>query len=149
MVFHCAYHCAESLYRHVLLPNRGLAIGRFFPRNCTCCWLVRSHAWNLRIQPLSHKYDSTQVSIVSLNISHTRISTFLSLSARSNQQKHHHRRFAHIGLSITILLDMVLVSRANVGYRVSDKTMVLFGSALADAINQLKYVLFLLIISKT
>ncbi|CAA7025886.1 unnamed protein product [Microthlaspi erraticum] len=53
--------------------------------------------------------------------------------------------FAHIGLSITILLDMVLVSRANVGYRVSDKTMVLFGSALADAINQLKFMPFLIL----
>ncbi|XP_024011889.1 probable folate-biopterin transporter 4 isoform X2 [Eutrema salsugineum] len=53
--------------------------------------------------------------------------------------------FAHIGLSITILLDMVLVSRANVIYRVSDKTMVLFGSALADAINQLKFMPFLIL----
>lgn len=53
--------------------------------------------------------------------------------------------FAHIGLSITILLDMVLVSRANVGYGVSDKTMVLFGSALGDAINQLKFMPFLIL----
>lgn len=53
--------------------------------------------------------------------------------------------FAHIGLSVTILLDMVLVSRANVGYGVSDKTMVLFGSALGDAINQLKFMPFLIL----
>ncbi|XP_009120014.1 probable folate-biopterin transporter 4 [Brassica rapa] len=53
--------------------------------------------------------------------------------------------FAHIGLSITILLDMTLVSRANVGYGVSDKTMVLFGSALGDAINQLKFMPFLIL----
>ncbi|KAL1206497.1 putative folate-biopterin transporter 4 [Cardamine amara subsp. amara] len=53
--------------------------------------------------------------------------------------------FAHIGLSITIVLDMVLVYRANVGYGVSDKTMVLFGSALADAINQLKFMPFLIL----
>ncbi|CAN8301880.1 unnamed protein product [Cochlearia groenlandica] len=53
--------------------------------------------------------------------------------------------FAHIGLSITILLDMVLVSRANVGYGVTDKTMVLFGSALGDAINQLKFMPFLIL----
>ncbi|KAG2333153.1 hypothetical protein Bca4012_017209 [Brassica carinata] len=33
VVFHRAYHCTKSLYRHVLLPNRGLAIGRFFSRS--------------------------------------------------------------------------------------------------------------------
>lgn len=36
-------------------------------------------------------------------------------------------------------LDMVLVSRMNNSFGVSDKLMVAGGSALADAINQLKY----------
>ena len=139
MVFHSAYHRAKPLYGHVLLPNRGVAVRRFFPRNSPCCWLVRSHAWNLYLQPLSHKYDSPQISLVSLCPTHIK-SSFQG----SNEQKHL-RRFAHIGLSITILLDMTLVSRANVGYGVSDKTMVLFGSALGDAINQLKYVVAFLL----
>lgn len=38
-------------------------------------------------------------------------------------------------------LDMVLVSRMNLAYGISDKTMVIFGSALSDAINQFKYVI--------
>lgn len=50
-------------------------------------------------------------------------------------------RLAHLGLSLLGLLDIVLVSRLNVTYGISDKIMVLCGSALADAINQLKYVL--------
>ncbi|CAN7062402.1 unnamed protein product, partial [Brassica rapa subsp. trilocularis] len=50
---------AKSLYCHVLLPNRCVAVGHFF-----CCWLLRCHASNLYLQPLSDKYDFTQVSFV-------------------------------------------------------------------------------------
>ncbi|XP_010545215.1 PREDICTED: probable folate-biopterin transporter 4 [Tarenaya hassleriana] len=53
--------------------------------------------------------------------------------------------WAQVGLSLTIILDMVLVSRTNLELSVSDKTMVLFGSALADAINQLKFMPFLIL----
>lgn len=52
---------------------------------------------------------------------------------------------AHIGLSILNLLDIVLVSRLNVTYNISDKIMVLCGSALADAVNQLKFMPFLIL----
>lgn len=37
---------------------------------------------------------------------------------------------------------MVLVSRTNAALGVSDKVMVLCGSALSDAVNQFKYVPF-------
>ncbi|XVE50601.1 hypothetical protein DITRI_Ditri01bG0176300 [Diplodiscus trichospermus] len=47
---------------------------------------------------------------------------------------------AHIGLAFLNLFDIVLVSRTNVDFGVSDKALVLCGSALSDAINQLKYV---------
>lgn len=50
-----------------------------------------------------------------------------------------------MGLSLLSLLDVVLVSRMNVPLGISDKTMVLFGSALSDAINQFKYVLIFLV----
>ncbi|GAV68633.1 BT1 domain-containing protein [Cephalotus follicularis] len=53
--------------------------------------------------------------------------------------------WAHIGLSLLSLLDMVLVSQMNISYGVSDKMMVLFGSALADAVNQLKFMPFLIL----
>lgn len=52
---------------------------------------------------------------------------------------------AHVGLATLSLLDVVLVSRYNVTFDVSDKLMVLCGSALADAINQLKFMPFLIL----
>ncbi|GLU23626.1 hypothetical protein SLE2022_396170 [Rubroshorea leprosula] len=52
---------------------------------------------------------------------------------------------SQIGLAISSLLDIVLVSRSNVAFRISDKTMVLFGSALSDAINQFKFMPFLIL----
>ncbi|XVF70594.1 hypothetical protein PTKIN_Ptkin11bG0175200 [Pterospermum kingtungense] len=52
---------------------------------------------------------------------------------------------AHIGLAFLNLFDIVLVARTNVAFGVSDKTMVLFGSALSDAINQLKFMPFLIL----
>jgi hypothetical protein len=51
-------------------------------------------------------------------------------------------RFAHVGLVVITLLDIVLVSRLHVQYGIADKYMVLWGSALADAINQFKYAFF-------
>ncbi|XP_022716924.1 probable folate-biopterin transporter 4 [Durio zibethinus] len=52
---------------------------------------------------------------------------------------------AHIGLAFLNLFDVVLVSRTNVAFGVSDKTLVLCGSALSDAINQLKFMPFLIL----
>lgn len=53
--------------------------------------------------------------------------------------------WAHIGLAIMTLLDIVLVSRLNIAYGVSDRFIVLWGSALADAINQFKFMPFLIL----
>lgn len=53
--------------------------------------------------------------------------------------------FAHVALSLLTLLDVVLVTRLNVSLGVSDKTMVLFGSALSDAVNQFKFMPFLIL----
>ncbi|RXI03535.1 hypothetical protein DVH24_004187 [Malus domestica] len=52
---------------------------------------------------------------------------------------------SHLGLSILTLLDLVLVTRVNLSYGISDKIMVLFGSALSDAINQFKFMPFLIL----
>ncbi|KAF7831379.1 putative folate-biopterin transporter 4 [Senna tora] len=52
---------------------------------------------------------------------------------------------AHIGLFLVNLQQIIVVSRINVAYGVSDKTMVLWGSALADAINQFKFMPFLIL----
>uniref|UniRef100_A0A803LYC3 Uncharacterized protein n=1 Tax=Chenopodium quinoa TaxID=63459 RepID=A0A803LYC3_CHEQI len=54
-------------------------------------------------------------------------------------------RWAQIALSLLILIDMVLVSRANIAYRISDKMLVLWGTAVADAINQFKLMPFLIL----
>ncbi|KAJ7014981.1 hypothetical protein NC653_004314 [Populus alba x Populus x berolinensis] len=48
--------------------------------------------------------------------------------------------WAYIGLSLLTLLDIILVSRVNLACRISDKILVISGSALADAINQFKCV---------
>lgn len=52
---------------------------------------------------------------------------------------------AHVGLAFLTLLDVALVSRYHVAFGISDKFMVLCGSALADAINQLKFMPFLIL----
>lgn len=53
--------------------------------------------------------------------------------------------WAHVGLSLLTLLDVILVSRLNLVYGVSDKIMVVFGSALSDAVNQFKLMPFLIL----
>ncbi|XAR56674.1 hypothetical protein NMG60_11037241 [Bertholletia excelsa] len=53
--------------------------------------------------------------------------------------------WTHVGLSLVSLLDMILVSRANVAFGIPDKVMVLFGSALGDAINQFKFMPFMIL----
>ncbi|KAH7544356.1 hypothetical protein JRO89_XS15G0154000 [Xanthoceras sorbifolium] len=53
--------------------------------------------------------------------------------------------WTQIGLSILSLLDIVLVSRMNVAFGISDKATVLYGSALSDAVNQFKLMPFLIL----
>lgn len=53
--------------------------------------------------------------------------------------------FAHIGLATVILFDIALVSQSHVQFAIPDKYMVLWGSALGDAINQFKMMPFLII----
>ncbi|KAI3849031.1 hypothetical protein MKX03_011474 [Papaver bracteatum] len=53
--------------------------------------------------------------------------------------------WAQLGLATLSILDIVLVSRSHIAFGISDKLMVLCGSALADAINQLKFMPFLIL----
>ncbi|KAI3675597.1 hypothetical protein L1987_85187 [Smallanthus sonchifolius] len=53
--------------------------------------------------------------------------------------------FAHVTLSQLTLLDLILVSRLNVPLGLSNRTMVLFGSALSDAVHQFKFMPFLIL----
>ncbi|CAM0145466.1 unnamed protein product [Urochloa decumbens] len=53
--------------------------------------------------------------------------------------------FAHVGLAIISLLDIALVLRLHIPHGIGDKYMVLWGSALADAINQFKMMPFLIL----
>ncbi|GMI85265.1 hypothetical protein like AT5G54860 [Hibiscus trionum] len=53
--------------------------------------------------------------------------------------------FAHFGLAFLNLFDIILVSRTNVQFGVSDKALVLCGSALSDAVNQFKLMPFLIL----
>ncbi|XP_027931068.1 probable folate-biopterin transporter 4 isoform X2 [Vigna unguiculata] len=52
---------------------------------------------------------------------------------------------AHIALAFLSLLQIVVVSRKNIAFGISDKIMVLFGSALADGVNQFKFMPFLIL----
>ncbi|KAJ4726099.1 Folate-biopterin transporter like [Melia azedarach] len=53
--------------------------------------------------------------------------------------------WTQVGLSILSFLDIVLVSRMNLNFGISDKIMVLYGSALSDAVNQFKFMPFLIL----
>ncbi|XP_056682862.1 probable folate-biopterin transporter 4 isoform X2 [Spinacia oleracea] len=53
--------------------------------------------------------------------------------------------WAQIGISMLILIDVLLVSRANIAYGISDKMLVLCGSAVAYAIDQFKFMPFLIL----
>ncbi|KAI4306079.1 hypothetical protein L6164_029388 [Bauhinia variegata] len=53
--------------------------------------------------------------------------------------------FAYIGLCFLTLVQIVLVSRINIAFGVSDKILVLTGTALSDAINQFKFMPFLIL----
>ncbi|KAK7287510.1 hypothetical protein RIF29_00791 [Crotalaria pallida] len=50
---------------------------------------------------------------------------------------------AHIGLAFFSLMQVVVVSRKNIAFGISDRVMVLFFSALTDGINQFKFMPFL------
>ncbi|KAI3753925.1 hypothetical protein L2E82_25990 [Cichorium intybus] len=52
---------------------------------------------------------------------------------------------AHVILSVMTLVDIALVSRVNVPFGISDEAMVLFGSALSDAVHQFKFMPFLIL----
>ncbi|XP_020097503.1 probable folate-biopterin transporter 4 isoform X2 [Ananas comosus] len=53
--------------------------------------------------------------------------------------------FAHIGLALICFLDVVLVSQVHIQFGIPDKYMVLWGSAFGDAINQFKFMPFLIL----
>ncbi|CAI8596571.1 unnamed protein product [Vicia faba] len=53
--------------------------------------------------------------------------------------------YAHVALAFLNLLQIAVVSRKNIDFGVSDRVMVLFGSALVDAINQFKFMPFLIL----
>ncbi|PWA91543.1 Biopterin transport-related protein BT1 [Artemisia annua] len=52
---------------------------------------------------------------------------------------------SHVTLSILTLIDIVLVTRVNLSFGISDEIMVLFGSALSDAVHQFKFMPFLIL----
>ncbi|KAK9938454.1 hypothetical protein M0R45_015188 [Rubus argutus] len=53
--------------------------------------------------------------------------------------------WSQLGLAFLTLLDIVLVFRVNLTFGISDRIMVLCGSALSDAINQFKFMPFLIL----
>ncbi|KAL6196342.1 hypothetical protein ACLB2K_031957 [Fragaria x ananassa] len=53
--------------------------------------------------------------------------------------------WSQLGLAFMTLLDIVLVSRVNLTFGISDRIMVLCGSALSDAVNQFKFMPFLIL----
>ncbi|XP_043688059.1 probable folate-biopterin transporter 4 [Telopea speciosissima] len=73
------------------------------------------------------------------------VGTFIFNRFMRNMKLRRILMLAHVGLAILSLLDIALVSRVNVSFGISDKIMVLCGSALADAVNQFKFMPFLIL----
>ncbi|XP_019183352.1 PREDICTED: probable folate-biopterin transporter 4 [Ipomoea nil] len=73
------------------------------------------------------------------------LGTFIYNQYMKNMRLRKILMWAHIGLAILSALDLVLVTRTNVSLGISDRGMVLYGSALADGINQFKFMPFLIL----
>ena len=49
VVFPSTCFCSKPFNCHVLLPDRVLELGSIISGDCTCCWVVRPHAWNIHL----------------------------------------------------------------------------------------------------
>ncbi|KAJ6894534.1 hypothetical protein NC652_028335 [Populus alba x Populus x berolinensis] len=112
LVFPSTEYCSKPLNSHVLLPDRGLELG------CNPFWGLHVFVGWLGLM----------------------LGTFTYNRYLKTMKLRKILLWAHVGLSLLTLLDVILVSRLNLAYGVSDKIMVVFGSALFDAVNQFKYV---------
>ncbi|TXG67611.1 hypothetical protein EZV62_008886 [Acer yangbiense] len=111
MVFPSTHNCSQPINYHVLLPDRILEFGTSF------LGTARVVGWaGLMLGTYAYNRYLKKIKLRKILM------------------------WTQIGLSILSLLDIVLMSRLNVAYRISDKATVLYGSALIDAVNQFKYV---------
>ncbi|KAJ6894535.1 hypothetical protein NC652_028335 [Populus alba x Populus x berolinensis] len=113
LVFPSTEYCSKPLNSHVLLPDRGLELG------CNPFWGLHVFVGWLGLM----------------------LGTFTYNRYLKTMKLRKILLWAHVGLSLLTLLDVILVSRLNLAYGVSDKIMVVFGSALFDAVNQFKYLI--------
>lgn len=116
-------------------------------------WFFLAHVTVPNLSTMMFFYQTEFLKLEASFLGTTRVVGWLSLMFGTyiynrHLQKMKLRRilmWAHVGLAFLTLLDLALVSRLNVGFNIPDKIMVLCGSALADAINQFKFMPFLIL----
>ncbi|EEF39404.1 probable folate-biopterin transporter 4 [Ricinus communis] len=116
-------------------------------------WFFLAHVTMPNLSTVMFYYQTEALNLDASFLGTARVVGWLGLMLGTFTYNHQLKRMklrkillcAQIGLSLMSLLDMVLVSRMSLAYGISDKIMVLCGSALADAINQFKFMPFLIL----
>ncbi|KAH7658373.1 Folate-biopterin transporter protein [Dioscorea alata] len=116
-------------------------------------WFFLSHVTVPNLSTVMFYYQTDVLHLESAFLGNARVVGWLGLMVGTYTYnrcfKHLRLRkilmWTHIGLAVMNFLDIVLVSRLHVQFGIPDKYMVLFGSALGDAINQFKMMPFLIL----
>ncbi|XP_054796155.1 probable folate-biopterin transporter 4 isoform X1 [Prosopis cineraria] len=116
-------------------------------------WFFLAHVINPDLSTVVFYYQTEVLKLEASFLGTARVFGWLGLMLGTFIYNHHFKYMklrrilmcANIGLSLVNLQQIIVVSRMNTTYGISDKTMVLWGSALADAINQFKFMPFLII----
>lgn len=116
-------------------------------------WFFLAHITYPNISTAMFYYDTEFLKLDASFLGNVRVIGWLGLMLGTTiynkyLKKHKLRRilmWTQIGLSVLSLIDMFIVSRLNIRYGMSDKLMSIWGSALGDAINQFKFMPFMIL----
>lgn len=116
-------------------------------------WFFLAHVTVPNLSTVMFYYQTEFLKLEASFLGTTRVLGWLSLMIGTltynrylkKMRLRHILMFTQVGVGLLTVLDLVLVSRANVLFGISDKVTVLFGSALSDGINQFKFMPFLIL----
>lgn len=116
-------------------------------------WFFLAHVTFPNLSTPMFYYDTEVLELDASFLGNVRVVGWLGLMLGTTiynkfLKKHRLRRillWTQVTLSVLSLIDMFKVSRLNIKYGFSDKMMSLWGSALGDAINQFKFMPFLIL----
>ncbi|XP_028797283.1 probable folate-biopterin transporter 4 [Neltuma alba] len=116
-------------------------------------WFFLAHVINPDLSTVVFYYQTEVLKLQASFLGTARVFGWLGLMLGTFIYNHHFKYMklrrilmcAHVGLSLVNLQQIIVVSRISITYGISDKTMVLWGSALGDAINQFKFMPFLIL----